>query len=493
MLKVGSIDSQGAVYIARDAVFRLIYKSHKDSVLSILKIIKSAGIEGIVHTELCDFDETKEIIENDTNILVLKHKKIEYISYPHEWCAAMLKDAALFHLDLSVRLYGEGLFLKDAHPWNILFDRGQPVFVDFTSLVTGQGLFAEEYLKANRQYRDAPFQKRMVALVREIFALMYHPYFLNPLTFYACGERDRVRSRIENTTLNASTSTISLRECLPKRRIGRSMLKKLVRFLKARNSERRAYGKLDVEYSFVAFYADMRSHVEGLPVAIGASAYSAYYTAKGEDQDWGYSDAWNAKQKSVYDALNTLHIASVLDVACNTGWFALMAEKLGKSVVAFDIDEGCIETLYKQVRDARLNVLPLVMNFIQLTKDRHSIYDGNKVLINAVERLSSDSVIALGIVHHLVLGLGLSFDEVLDSLIALSKKQMVIEFVDTDDAMILSEPEFFPAYFKNRDLISAYDMQTLIAKIELRGFEVEVRASHPETRKMLVCNRRTQV
>jgi hypothetical protein len=131
------------------------------------------------------------------------------------------------------------------------------------------------------------------------------------------------------------------------------------------------------------------------------------------------------------------------------------------------------------------------MNFIQLTQDRYSIHDGNKVLTNAVERLRSDSVIALGIIHHLVLGLGLSFDDVLDSLIALSKKQLVIEFVDTNDAMICNEPEFFPAYFKNRDLISTYDMQTLIAKIESRGFVVEVRTSHPGTRKMLVCNRRT--
>ncbi|MDA9133108.1 class I SAM-dependent methyltransferase [Alphaproteobacteria bacterium] len=489
MLKLASCDSQGSVYIGASAVYRPVVAEHANQVQEVLQIIGN-GIDGVIETVVCEGDALPSELKALAQPLTLQHRKVAYVSYPHEWCAAMLQDAAVFHLALSERLLAKGLTLKDAHPWNILFDCGQPVFVDFTSLTTGQGLFAEEYLEANRQYQNAPVEKRRVALIREIFARMYQPYFLNPLTFYACGERYRVRFLIENTTLNASTSTISLRECLPSYRIGRSTVKKVVRFFKASKSEKKAFAKLDGDSNIGAFYADMRRHVESLPVAIGASAYSAYYSEKGEDHNWSYSQNWSAKQKSVHDALNSPDIFSVLDVACNTGWFSLMAEKLGKSVVAFDIDEACIETLYTRVRDARLNVLPLVMNFTQLTQDRYSIHDGNKVLINAVERLRSDSVIALGIIHHLVLGLGLSFDEVLDPLIALSKKQLVIEFVDANDAMIQKEPEFFPAYCKNRDLITAYDMQALITKVESQGYVVDVRASHPETRKMLVCNRR---
>lgn len=490
MLEMASCDSQGSVYIGESTVYRLVVAEHAEQVREVLKIVGN-GIDGVIETAVCDDDDLPAELKGQ-DALTLRHLKVAYVSYPHEWCATMLRDAAIFHLTLAEQLLAKGLALKDAHPWNILFDRGRPVFIDFTSIVTEQGLFAEDYLESNRRHRDTPATKRMGILVREIFARMYQPYFLNPLTFYACGERDRVRHRIEDTTLNAATTTIGLRECLPKRRIGRSTLKKAARFIKIRRSESGLYAKLDGASDLGAFYAEMRRHVQSLPIAIGASAYSAYYSAKGEDQDRSYSDAWNAKQKSVHDALNSPEIASVLDVACNTGWFALMAEKLGKSVVAFDIDEGCIETLYTHVRDARLNVLPLVMNFTQLTQDRYSIHDGNKVLINAVERLRSDSVIALGIIHHLALGLGLSFDEILDSLIALCEKQLVIEFVDPDDAMIQNEPKFFPAYHKNRNLLAGYDMRTLIAKIEARRFEVSVRPSHPETRKMLVCNRQTQ-
>lgn len=487
MLKVASCDSQGSVYIGESAVYRPVVPAHASNVLEVLKAVD--GIDGLIQTEVCHGASLPEELKASGTALTLKHRKVAYVSYPHEWCATMLQDAAVFHLTLSEKLLQKGLTLKDAHPWNILFDRGRPVFVDFTSIVTNDGLFVEDYLEANRQFSVAPPATRMAKLVDEIYMRMYRPYFINPLLFYAFGERDAVRRRIEDTTLNASSSTIAQRECLPKRHIGRSFVRKLLGLIKIRSVEKRIVAGLRETTDIKRFYSDMRNYVQSIPAAIGESAYSAYYSQKGEDQSWTYSDDWNAKQKSVHNALNAPDIGSVLDVACNTGWFTLMAEKLGKSVVAFDIDEGCIETLYKQVRESGVNVLPLVMSFTQLTQDKYSIYDGNTVLINATQRLQSDSVIALGIIHHLVLGLGLRFAEVLDSLIALCKKQLVIEFVDADDAMIQGEPSFFPAYFNNRELLKGYDIQALIALIEARGFSVTVKASHPETRKILVCTR----
>jgi SAM-dependent methyltransferase len=236
----------------------------------------------------------------------------------------------------------------------------------------------------------------------------------------------------------------------------------------------------------------MRQLVQSLRTTLGGSAYATYYQQKGEEQDLVYSNDWNAKQKSVHRALSQPNIRTVLDVACNTGWFALMAEKLGKEVVAFDIDEGCVEALYSQVSQSGLNILPLVMSFSALTPDRYSIHDGRKVLINATDRLRSDSVLALGIIHHLVLGLGLSFDEVLDTLISLCNKQLVIEFVEPHDPMIQGEPSFFPAFYKNNSLLLNYDRQSLISRIESRGFQVITHASHPSSRAILICDRYTQ-
>ena len=195
----------------------------------------------------------------------------------------------------------------------------------------------------------------------------------------------------------------------------------------------------------------MKKLILSMPIETGSGYLFIILFSKGEDQDCTYSNEWNLKQKSVYNTINKDSINSVLDVAyANTGWYAMMAEKIIKSVIAFDIDEGSIEVLYKIIKDRNLNILPLVMNFTEMTKNRFSINDGNDtVILSAESRFKSDSVIALGIIHHLVLGLGMSLKEVIQSLDSLCQKQLVIEFVELEDPMIQNEPSFFKAFFKD--------------------------------------------
>src|SRR4051812_4704844 len=71
----------------------------------------------------------------DGYALVVRHRPIPFTSYPNEWCAAMLKDAAFTIIDLVMELGQRGLTLKDAHPWNVLFDAYKPVYVDLTSII----------------------------------------------------------------------------------------------------------------------------------------------------------------------------------------------------------------------------------------------------------------------------------------------------------------------------------------------------------------------
>lgn len=486
---MSSCDSQGEVFIANDAVYRKIRHAHEYSVLNVLKVLHATKVNGIIPTEICSnnifFDNQNE--SRDT--LVLKHKKITYISYPHEWCASMLKDAALFHLELSERLFKLDLFIKDAHPWNILFEKGRPIFIDFTSIVSMDSLFYEDYLLTNKQYKNAEPNTRLAWVIKEIFERMYLPYFVNHLYAYAFGKRSRVKFLIEKTTLNASTTMPSILEGLPELRLTVSTITKLLGFLISLANLKKILRGIAHKKHILNFYGEIHDCISKLNVGISNSPYAAYYSSKGEDQNWLYINEWNAKQKNIYKYLNDPEINTVLDVACNTGWFAILAAKLGKHVVAFDTDEACIEILYNQVKKNQLDILPLVLNFTKLTEDRYSIYDGRQLLINASQRLRSDSVIALGIIHHLILGLGLTFKQVLDILITLCNKQLIIEFVDKLDVMIINQPSFFPAYFNNNDLLLKYDINNLIDLIEKHGFTVKRENSHPATRTLLICNR----
>ena len=74
----------------------------------------------LVETELTD------LRLNDYS-LVLKHRRVPFVSYANEWCPEMLKDAGLFIADMVLELAGDGLIV-DADTWDMLFDGCQPVY-----------------------------------------------------------------------------------------------------------------------------------------------------------------------------------------------------------------------------------------------------------------------------------------------------------------------------------------------------------------------------
>jgi hypothetical protein len=65
--------------------------------------------------------------------MILEHERIDFPSFPYEWTAEMLHSAGLLTLDLAQALLADGLGLKDATPYNILFRGPEPVFIDLLS------------------------------------------------------------------------------------------------------------------------------------------------------------------------------------------------------------------------------------------------------------------------------------------------------------------------------------------------------------------------
>ena len=65
---------------------------------------------------------------------VVGHERLAFPSYPYEWPAEMLHASGLLTLDLALAAFDEGLGLKDATPWNVLFRGPTPVFVDWLSV-----------------------------------------------------------------------------------------------------------------------------------------------------------------------------------------------------------------------------------------------------------------------------------------------------------------------------------------------------------------------
>ena len=72
--------------------------------------------------------------ENNNFEIILEHKKINFISYPYEWCFDQLKDAALHHLNFQLYLLDRNCVLIDASAFNIQFINSKPIFIDVLSI-----------------------------------------------------------------------------------------------------------------------------------------------------------------------------------------------------------------------------------------------------------------------------------------------------------------------------------------------------------------------
>ena len=483
-------DHQGQVFVDANRVLRGIFPGQGAACRRVLEVVQESDLFelGIVQTQIVENVK----LPGGPYELVLEHEKVPFVSYPHEWSSSMLKDAALFHVDLFLELARHGLTIKDMHPHNIVFDGARPVFVDFPSIIPLDELTSVAYLNpgaAPKGHGRRGWDKQAV-FVNEMYRRMFEPYFLLPMEMMVRGDYERARARMLETAMNASHEHISRREVLGKYSLARVMYE----------TERLARNRLlsEADPGKPAYFRALRDYVAALDVAPTDSGYASYYEEKDEAFSFRPSAAWNQKQQTVLDILRKVEPATVLDVAGNTGWFAALAAKDGARVVAFDIDEACADVLYRKARDEEEAIVSLVMDVMKPTPDIAAIEyedeperygDDQPLLLNAARRLKCELVMALAVVHHLVLGQNHTFSQVVDTLDAFTEKHLAVEFVEKLDELIVAERDFFPAYDVRPDGFDWYTEANFVDELEKRFASVDVLPSHPGSRTILLCSR----
>ena len=484
-------DTAGEPFVAGDRVFRGIYKGNAEAVRNVLHVCETNDLfsHGIV--------ETRELAENPYPDLdyemVLEHERIPFVSYPHEWSASMFKEAALLHVALFERLAEHGLTLKDWHPLNILYSGTRPVFVDFTSIIPIESLASQPHLESARPPKGyGDMWDESSKAVYEMYRLMYDPYFGLPLAMMDRGHHARARQRIYETTLNTGDDIITRREVF-----GDSLLRRILyelddRMLRLSLREKSA--------SKGAFFRRVRKSIARRKAALKGSVYSSYYEDKNEVFAAQPSEAWTNKQHGVHRAVTTMRPSTVLDLGSNTGWFSMLAAKLGSSVVAVDLDEASIDRLFAEARRERLDVLPLVANLVRplppleakVFHDEPSLSllgEGAPLVSQPDTRLRCEMVLALALVHHLALGQGHPFDEIATIFSRLSTKYLCVEFVELNDQMITSDRAFFPAYNASPGNFSWYSKENFITALGWHFDRIDEIPSYPESRTLLLCQK----
>ncbi len=406
------MDPAGRVFYLEDTIYRGFYPEISPFYRN---FIQSESVNKLMTNG--DLVPTK--IRDDLNgngfDLIVQHDTIPYINYCFEWADTMLKDAAIFILNLCIEMYEQKILLQDVSPYNIFFSSVKPVFIDFGSFV--------------------PAEKEIVWPAYQQFC----NFFLFPLYLYANGHHDLTKKLLMDCQEGVSYKNMSsiLRSweklCLPGYIQGSFLPRFISNLLKNPNDRKTIVNKMaglgsaaGLRLGLSQFFPKLLRRVDKINIHKPSSTWVDYYEDTNES-------VLKKKLAAIDKILQDLQPESVLDVGSNTGAFSIMAARAGAKVVAFDLDHDCVSRLYELAKQDDLDILPLVINFLNPSPG----HGWQSVQYpSAQQRFKCDMVFALALIHHAVFKGEQTFSRVIESLKSFHKKWLVVEYIDQKEKMI---------------------------------------------------------
>jgi SAM-dependent methyltransferase len=394
---------------------------------------------------------------------ICEHERAWFPSFPAEWCAEMLESAAALTLDLAEQVLSNGWGLKDATPYNILFQGPRPVFVDVLSferrdpgdaLWSAYAQFVRAFLlplMANRYslacldqiwlagrdglepeqvYRALSWRRRITPLALELVAM--------PVWFSRRAERTPGLYRKRAVAPERAAYTLAA--------IFKSLRRKLNR-LETHSLEKRSNWLRYLEYQ-------------------------THYSAP----------QFSAKEAFVSEVLREFSPRAVLDVGANTGHFSEMAARAGASVIAIDADPVLAGELWRRAFRKGLDILPLV---VDLCRPTPPLGWRNRQSASFLERASGtfDLVMMLALVHHMLVSERIPLAEIIDLAAELTTSLLIVEFVDPGDPM-------FRRLARGRDALYAHLTQAHFEATCASRFEIVRRLAIEGSSRILYLLRR---
>jgi SAM-dependent methyltransferase len=200
-----------------------------------------------------------------------------------------------------------------------------------------------------------------------------------------------------------------------------------------------------------------------------------------EEERRHYSDADVAAKKE-FVRRHLQDAARVLDLGCNAGEFSLLAAESGKAVVAADADHAALSRLYMRIREQRPPIMPIMLNVGRPTP---AVGWQNTEVRSFLDRAAGqfDCILALGLIHHLLVGERTTLPMLADLFDRLNPRQVILEWVDPKD------PKFRQIAGLNAGLYRHLDA-TLLEEAMGRKFRMAARTPLPcATRVMYLWSR----
>lgn len=391
-------------------------------------------------------DEAVELVgPKAVDCLCLDHDVISFPSYPSEWPLEMLCAAAELTLKLCIKALQQGFGLKDATPFNILFQGPCPIFVDLLSFETrdvydptwlAHGQFCRSFLLPallDAHYgmacHDIFFTRRdgiepedayrfLGPLAR--FTSPFLEFVTMPVMLSARAERQSNKLYVRKMLSNPEKATFILH----------TIFSRLTRNIIASSTRRHSANKWTM-YNETCTYT---------------SADTVHKTA------------------FVEQFMKESRPTRVLDMGCNTGHFSFLAAGYGAEVVATDLDSEVVGSLWHRAKIEQANILPLVVN---LSRPTPSMGWRNLETLSFLERAEGhfDAVLMLAVVHHLLVTDLIPLEEIIEQASRLTTEWLVIEYVGPDDPQ-------FKRLLRGRDALYGWFKKDAFEAELIKRFEI---------------------
>jgi SAM-dependent methyltransferase len=406
---------------------------------------------------------------------VLEHPRYSPLTFPFEWTPSIFKAAALTVLELNIRLLSHGYCTIDGHPWNIMLDGLEPRFVDFTSIIRRPAHGCWEEINE--------FAATCLGTLR----LMAKGY----PTVARALLRD-LRSGPDPVLANSVLVNSRRRDVLPRGLRELAKARDVAGYFANKLTTRWRYRGWGRQGAPVGCLHRIADEIRALDVQPPAEMWSDYYRGHA---DVGQYDGTRSsldglrrtsrKHEVVCGVLERLRPASVLDVACNRGPFSQFAALSGARVIGIDIDESALDAMARDSVALRTRALPLFCNIVTPAEPTSM---AERVFPRTAERLRSECVLCLALVHHLVFRqTRLRFENIARILAALTTRHLIVEFIPREDRALAEFNDTRDAEFLRR--FDWYSLENFRAALSPHFPQIEVLDSHPAPRVLLVCSR----
>jgi len=385
--------------------------------------------------------------------MVVRHRRIPFVSYPYEWCAVMFRDAALAYLDWVEKLGGLGFTLRDTHPWNVLFDGCRPVYVDLTSI---------KPLPDNSPYINAD---------------KFYRYYIYPLLLMSGGQERMVRYLLPDYEGISAVDVARLTQKSPRLR-SQSLTRRLASTLergmpgicrarvKSALSSARGFFEKDLQKYRSPFDSlqKLKEEITNIPLPV----------APDRQIHPSLRSSWLTTQIELEKIIMELSPCSILTIGKELRELTELTGRHGIAWVCFDENSNYIGRLYDRARERKLPLLPLVIDFTDPTPSRGL---ASHLSIAAAERLQCDLVIALGLVRQTVAERRLRFDQIVHGVAQFSRRWLMIDFQPFGGA----EPA--------SGVSSWYTRENFVAALRKKFGKVKLLSHCPEGHGLLLCEK----